>query len=335
MRWIKRRASHRLASDEAGASGVMVALLVLVLIGAGAMAVDVGQIYVERAELQNGADAGALGAAQLCASDAGCTQSGADALANELANGNARDGVSNVLSVDLSIAGQVTVKTSTIDGTTNAGFLSKMFASALNTEPVTVGATATAQWGGPLTGPAALPIVFAPCQIDPTSGVRQYLYVKDPPAAYAKCLGDVSTGHVANLPGGFHFAVPNPSGACGTKVEIGDDGKAFVWSDVGANLVNACKTVIPKYLNKVVLFPVFSGVSGNGSNGKYIIQGWAAFRLEGFRFNGGIEGGVSVPGGANSRGIAGKFVEWVADPSIYGGGGYIEGGVTTPPELIK
>lgn len=329
--------SRRLAADdkESGASGVMVALLVLVLIGAGAMAVDVGQIYVERAELQNGADAGALGAAQLCASDAGCTQSSADALADDLANGNARDGASKVLSVDLSIAGQVTVKTSTLDGTTNAGFLSKMFASALNTEPVTVGAAATAEWGGPLTGPTSLPIILAPCQIDPTSGVRQFLYLKDDPNE-GTCKGDASAGHVTDLPGGFQFADPNPSSQCAAKVLPGPPGEAYIESKTGVSVPKPCKdSILEAFLGQVVLIPVYSGVSGNGSGGKYIIEGFAAFRFEGFRFNGGIEGGVKIPGKASSRGIAGTFVEWVVDPALYGGGGYIEGGVTTPAELTK
>ena len=40
--------------------------MMLVLIGAGAMAVDVGQIYAERAQLQNAADAGAMAVAKQC-----------------------------------------------------------------------------------------------------------------------------------------------------------------------------------------------------------------------------------------------------------------------------
>ncbi|MBO1267216.1 hypothetical protein J1902_04340 [Arthrobacter sp. PO-11] len=304
------------------------------LIGAGAMAVDVGQIYAERAELQNGADAGALAAAQLCASDSGCTQAGADGVAKGLADQNAKDGLSNVRSVDLSVAGQVTVSTSTIDGTTHAGFLSKMFASALSAPAVSVGAKATAKWGGPLLGPASLPIIFAPCQIDRNTG-RQYLYIKDDPRA-GTCKGDASTGHVTDLPGGFQFADPNPSGDCAAKVLPGPPGAGYIESKTGVSVPKPCKgKTLDDYLGKVVLLPVYSGVAGNGSDGKYIIEGFVAFLLEGFRFNGGIEGGATIPGGSSSRGIAGVFVDWVADPSLYSGGGYIEGGVTMPPELIK
>ncbi len=62
------------ADKERGAAGVLVAVMMLVLIGAGAMAVDVGQIYAERAQLQNAADAGALAVAQSCRKAGACTQ---------------------------------------------------------------------------------------------------------------------------------------------------------------------------------------------------------------------------------------------------------------------
>ena len=55
--------------DERGAVGIFVAMLLGggVLLGMGALVVDVGQLYQERAELQNGADAAALGVAKSCA----------------------------------------------------------------------------------------------------------------------------------------------------------------------------------------------------------------------------------------------------------------------------
>jgi len=49
----------RLRQDERGVIGVLVAVLIGggVLTGMGALVVDLGQLYQERAELQNGADA--------------------------------------------------------------------------------------------------------------------------------------------------------------------------------------------------------------------------------------------------------------------------------------
>ena len=59
-----RRIVAHTESRERGAAGVLVAVMMLAIIGAGALAVDMGQIYAERAALQNGADAGALAAVE-------------------------------------------------------------------------------------------------------------------------------------------------------------------------------------------------------------------------------------------------------------------------------
>ena len=65
---LAARLAGRVRRDERGAIGVMVAVLLGagVLTGMGAMVVDLGQLYQERAELQDGADAAALGVAKSC-----------------------------------------------------------------------------------------------------------------------------------------------------------------------------------------------------------------------------------------------------------------------------
>ncbi len=70
--------------------GVLVAVLIGggVLTGMGALVVDVGQLYQERAELQNGADAAALGVAKSCALGT-CTLAAAGQVAGQLADANA------------------------------------------------------------------------------------------------------------------------------------------------------------------------------------------------------------------------------------------------------
>jgi Flp pilus assembly protein TadG len=61
-------ALRRLRRDDRGAIAVLVAILLAggVLLGAAALVIDVGQIYQNRAELQNGADASALAVAKTC-----------------------------------------------------------------------------------------------------------------------------------------------------------------------------------------------------------------------------------------------------------------------------
>ena len=63
---IARPLLRLLRRDERGAVGVLVAVLLAggVLLGLGAMVIDVGQLYQERAQLQNGADAAAVAVAK-------------------------------------------------------------------------------------------------------------------------------------------------------------------------------------------------------------------------------------------------------------------------------
>lgn len=318
-------------SDDAerGAAGVVVALMVLVLIGAGAMAVDVGQIYSERAQLQNGADSAALAVARSCAKGPCNTSlSGSSSVAGPLADANSNDGHSEVTKIDVSVKGQVTVSTATKNG--SSSFLTQLFSSALSAGPVTVGASSTASWGGPLIGPATLPLTFAPCQFD-TGGTTHPMFIH----GTETCVSDSPSGHV--IAGGFEWIIPD-DGKCQATVRPDDpdttlEGDAFVPSKTGLSMPKECKDLIKTYLGTVVLFPVFDSWVGTGSGGKYYVKGYAALLLEGYSFPS-MEGGNIAPL-KKDRGIVGKFVKWVADPALYTGGGYVEGGVTTPPHLIK
>jgi hypothetical protein len=88
--------------DDRGAVATVFALLLGggVLLGVMALVVDVGQIYVERDELQSGADSAALAIAKSCATEAvDCDSVGVHDLAQRYANDNSGDGVSEVAEV--------------------------------------------------------------------------------------------------------------------------------------------------------------------------------------------------------------------------------------------
>ncbi len=93
MRGLDRRRRDR------GAVALIVTVLFAggVLMGVAALTVDVGQLYSERRQLQNGADAAALSLAKVCATGGTCSYAGANALAlganriSNLNNVNARD----------------------------------------------------------------------------------------------------------------------------------------------------------------------------------------------------------------------------------------------------
>jgi hypothetical protein len=88
---IRRRRGDR------GAVATLVAVLLAgnVLVGMGALVVDVGLLYAEREDLQSGADAGALAVAKACAaSHWTCNPGQATGLAVSYADDNADDGES-------------------------------------------------------------------------------------------------------------------------------------------------------------------------------------------------------------------------------------------------
>ena len=88
---------------DRGAVAVTVALVLAggVLLGFGAIVVDVGWLYVERAQLQTGADAASVGIAKACGQNTtDCTDDDAVlALADRLADDNAPDGEATILTV--------------------------------------------------------------------------------------------------------------------------------------------------------------------------------------------------------------------------------------------
>jgi Flp pilus assembly protein TadG len=58
MKWTKH------IKDESGASAIIVALMLVVLLGAAALAMDLGSAYSTGAKVQNTCDAAALAAAK-------------------------------------------------------------------------------------------------------------------------------------------------------------------------------------------------------------------------------------------------------------------------------
>ncbi|KQN95028.1 pilus assembly protein TadG-related protein [Arthrobacter sp. Leaf69] len=324
------RRLSRVADKERGATGVLVAVMMLVLIGAGAMAVDVGQIYAERAQLQNAADAGAMAAAQQCHSTP--TECSAKALvwAQDMTGGNSNDGATTVDSVDLSVPNQVTVVTSTLNGTSGAGFLTKMFASALNAPPVTVGARATAVIE-PLGGATAFPLAISDCQYD-LSGAEDtgdIQLIKYKPGS-GTCTS--TSGHV--IPGGFGW-LDHTGGPCLAATDADDT----VPTDTGANYPGACDATVTAWKNTIAsggtveaTFPVYDDAGGTGHGGWFHIRGYATFRLIGWAFSGGgspevfraTMPWVGVPANActgSCRGIIGQFVKFESIDSAGGSGG--------------
>jgi Flp pilus assembly protein TadG len=276
MRWLTKPK----VDNERGAAGVLVAVLMLVLVGAGAMAVDVGQIYVERAQLQNGADAGAIAVLDACHAS-GCTQSQAEGIAQDLANSNSNDESSNVFEVDMSTPNEVTVRTTTRDGTSGAGFLRQMFSAALNTPPATVGAHATAALTPP-GGGSGFPLAISNncynlSTASATAAVQKISYKPG-----GTCTGPSGT----QIPGGWGWL--DQSSPCEATTEVGSN---LIGSDPGNPPPTGCQAILLDWKATIlaggevkVAFPIFDDATNQGQNGQFNIIGYATFKVWGWKF---------------------------------------------------
>lgn len=195
---LMRRLAGRYRRGDAGAATMLVAVLLAggVMLGLGAIVVDVGQLHAQRQELLNGADAAAIAAAKACAADSNCpsSQSSLDAItqvASANAGANSWSGKADAQILCGSVNGtgfgscptatgglthcvgtrptngenyiEVGVSTRMADGST---ILPPTFAGALaggNYKGETVGACARVAWGG-VQKATVFPLMISKCQ---------------------------------------------------------------------------------------------------------------------------------------------------------------------------
>lgn len=321
---------RRLNSDtnERGAVSVIVAILLVTLLGFTAIAVDVGVIYSERAQLQSGADASAIALAQKCARDATDAQcSTTSTLAGSLANQNALDGMSKVHSIQLDkTARTVSVTTSAKETGGKDNSVSLFFANAIGIPSKEVGARSSAAWGSPQAGRTAFPLAFSVCQVkDNIDGALQRLQ-EHGKNANADCNYGPSG---AAVEGGFGWLVQD-SGVCGGTIDLAlSEGG----SDPGNNAPGNCSDTLNRWAGDitagrkvVVLLPVFNKVTGTGNGAIYGLVSFAAFDVTGWKFSGDstlpytFQNRASTTTGVTAatecrgecRGIIGKFVKYVS-----------------------
>jgi Putative Flp pilus-assembly TadE/G-like len=289
-------------SADRGAVAVVVALLLGsgVLLGMAALVIDVGNLYVEREQLQSGADAGATKIAQACASDpSGCASSALD-VARRYADANSGRG-----SAAVSVCGRggdladcpassggptdcvgtapasgsyAEVHTSTLlaDGSTA---LPPAFAQAVigGYRGPTVAACARAAWGPPSS--ARLSMTISMCEWSaytnngtsfPDPPVEQVVYLHDATSAAACQPGGQS--------GGFGW-LDDARGDCRTPVDL--DGTYD--GDPRTSAPGGCQTLLAGLSGRPVLVPLYSAVTGLGSgNLTYTVAGFAAFVVTGW-----------------------------------------------------
>lgn len=275
---------RRLSTGEGGAVAVITALFMVVLLGITAIVVDVGMIYAERFELQNGADAAALAIAQNCAAG-NCANAGATA--TRLAGKNAHDGVSAATAV---ISGNsVTVKTGTATpGGGNA--IQHWFAPILGIRSTTVEAVAKASWGSPSKA-TVFPFTAPRCMFD-TAPTNVELWI----TSTSTCTGAGGK----TLPGAFGWLDEDAKKSCRASVDVNQ----IIGGAPGKSGPQNCDID-----GKVILLPVYESASGNGNNVSYVIDGFAAFKVTAHSWPSEQR---SEPGCNKCTGIKGTFITLVS-----------------------
>jgi len=313
--WLARQVRQR-GRDERGAVVVLVTMLLGggVLLGIAALVVDVGQLYQERAELQNGADSAAIGVAKTCALGAcnpDAATSYADANASQLTGGTA--GVSQVCGSG-AMGGcppstgamtdcppppvgvnYVDVNTSTLTAS-GSTLLPPVFAATLlgnsSYQGSTVRACAQAEWGPPASA-TAVALTISACEWDQATQ-QGAAFPPGPPQQPAPSADQVLTLNAGNGSGcatepadadgpSTFGQVNHPRGNC--TLPIGGStfpGRARPFVSFSCQLIlqNAQQNQTP------ILVPVYVSVSGAPSNATYTLDGFADFVVTGYHLPG-------------------------------------------------
>jgi Flp pilus assembly protein TadG len=295
MQWLRLR-----KDPERGATAVIVALLMVPLIGFAAISIDVAAMNAERQQLQTGADAGALAIAQDCAREA-CGVPGQTAQNLAVTNSNDGDPTATVTTFDTT-AGKVTVS--------NKGTSEHWFAPVLGlADSSVISVTSSARWGYP-TGGKTIPLALGLCEwrsqtnggIPSTTTPRSISLSGT--SGSPDCLGPSG-----NLPGGFGWLNTGGNGC-----QISTSSTHTYDSDPGVSASNGCKPEdFVALQNATVLLPIFDERSGGtGSNAKYRVYGYAAFKITGYDFTGQFKwNSPSLPKPSCSKCISGYFTQFV------------------------
>lgn len=301
---------------EKGATIAFVAVILVVMLGAGAIAVDFGQLAAERGQLQNGADAAALAIADSCAKSPSTCASGAGGLGTTYGNANANDGATTIAppTIDFT-AGTVTANASTLTSTGSPSMILS-FARFLGINTGSARATATASWGYPTRGRSILPLAMNVCEFDLNSSAATPVMQKiitQGGSGTPDCNGRNSSNQI--MPGGFAWLRPTGPGPCELTVGVGD----WAQTSTGASAPGGCIAAVfqPSLLGTNVAVPIYDDFRGTGNNTYYHVEKWAGFHILGWKFPSTQQGTWPPP--TNNNGIYGYFLGFSADPSVFTG----------------
>ncbi|WP_187432510.1 TadE/TadG family type IV pilus assembly protein [Agromyces mariniharenae] len=316
---------------DRGATAVVFAFLAIPILGGVALGVDVGALYFEKAQLQNGADAAALRVAMACAdveesAPDPCIpgSSSMNGMALTSAEANANDGAADAAVTFRTNRNEVTVTTTT---RTDEGedALRHPLASLIGIDPTTVNASATAEWGPVFSG-KTLALTIDQCEFDqfgpesptPLTAGSKVLLRYDENAQKSPGCQDAR--------GGFGWLV-SPDQNCLVELEI-EDGAGIIEGVLDGTTGNNSKksgcseTVLQDLIDagEPVLVPIYYDLDGNGSGTDYRVKFFASILLLDFKISGSNKIENPDPSNGlgndlckgNCRGIYIQFVEWIS-----------------------
>ncbi len=259
---MMRAISHRIRRmrDETGAMTVIVAIMMTVVLGMAALVIDIGAAEARRAQLQDAADAAAVGIAQRCFESgltnlAGC-DGGVVGAATATAAQYARDNVN-----DASAAVGSVVFTSDTVKVSLTSEQPSFFARIFDVTSTTIHTDATAKWSQPAI---PLPLAYHQCALPaPSSTSTQFLRYD---------LLDLNLTSCGLVPGVVDLL--GPGWVTQTDLISLDDGLSLLSSDCSFDidlvayisttltkvLPTQCAHLLPSLIGRQVLLPVYDRV---------------------------------------------------------------------------
>jgi len=303
--------------DTRGQAAVLSILFMTVLIGAAAIALDVGTWFHARRALQATADAAALAGAQAL------PESTADAQAAAIQYASKNGGVLAASGITFS-DGVTPHDTISVHLTAPApGFFSKMF--GLNSVTVAANATARSDNIGEALHVAPIAVFYKHPMLQCTP-----LPCSDPTQID---LFNLNTAGAWNAPGAFGLIdlLQDDNGSAGATVladwiqhgfdEFMQPGQFY---SVPSAKFNSSQIVaaMQASIGQVLLFPIYDKLVGPGSNAQYHIIAWAGFYVTGFDASGNngtvyghftrrISEGVQVSSGDNIPDYGARAVQLI------------------------
>ncbi|MFM7127403.1 MAG: pilus assembly protein TadG-related protein [Actinomycetota bacterium] len=319
---VKFRRSDR---SDRGAVMIWFAASVVVSLGMGALVIDMGALWTERRQLQNGADAAAMAVAMDCAAGNCGTPL---ARAQEYANLNAADDVSNVDSLCGSMsplavcppppeAAGTSGFVEVIAGTRTSGggsqikyLLAPVLEGGKTGKHVT--ARAVAGWRAAGSGKVAA-MVLSRCDALPLNGIRRVMFIATTPA---QTCNDTK---FQNIPQGFEF-VQDGDKDCLVAISLLSVGGDKLPKDNEGNNPN-CKALLNEAIatGQPLLFPIATGRQDVGSNATYTIDGFALVQLCGYDLPGTSTNGC-CPKPIKGYRVCGTFVRGTLIDGDWGSG---------------